>query len=134
MALVLVTGGRVAMLQSSISYLNGLEYRLFVNDTTPDEFMDIEDLTFCADGDCATPRFPTFPTPTLNGDDKAETTAPALTWTFTHDAGDFTVHGYGAVDVDTDTLVYAERAPTPFVCTAPGQTYSITPRYTRTAE
>lgn len=131
MPIVLANAKKAQVLETTRSYLNSLEYRLFVNNFAPIGAMLLVDFTECADSGYS-PEPPAFAAATLNVANKGEVVGPTITWTLTHSPGDYTIYGYYVVDpADADKVVYAERAAAPFTVTASGQTYSVTPRYTR---
>lgn len=131
MSIVLANLKKAQLLETTRAYLNSLEYRLFVNNFAPIAAMVLADFTECTDTGYS-PEPPAFSLAALSVANKGETVGPTITWTLTHSPGDYTIYGYYVVDpADSDKVVYAERAAQPFTVTAAGQTYSVTPRYTR---
>lgn len=123
--------GMVELIEQERTFLNGCFYGLFVNNITPDRFTVEGDFDECVDtGYVATGRQgPSFAAAVLNGDDQGELLGPDLTWTLDHDSGDYTIFGYFVADsASGGTLIYSERAASPFLVTAPGQQYRVTPR------
>ncbi len=118
------------LLEQERTYLNTLELHLYVDvDVALDGDTETSDFTECTDGGYASVVDVAFAAATLNVSNQGEVVAPTQTFVFTHDGGDFTVFGYYFTDpADGDELVFSERAAFPFEVTAPGQTYSVTPR------
>lgn len=130
MSIVLANQKKAKLTETSRSLLNTTHIRLFKNDYTPVAGMTSASFTEVTDSGY-TSKVPVFAAATLNGANKGELLAPMLTWVFSHDGGDFTVYGYYITDDADSEVIYAERAPTPITITAAGQTYSVTPKYTR---
>lgn len=131
MPIVLANPKKATLLQTRITYLNTLKLVLWGNNVTPDG-----DTTISALGplSTATPSSYTgvgFITPVLNGANKGQTTAPDKVFVMTHPSGDYTVYGYAFVDPATsDSLVFCEKAGTPFLVTVAGLVYIVSPKYT----
>lgn len=138
MAIELGNNKKPKLLDTSRAYLSGLAIRIYVNDYTPVPGMTAlpvsgfnrGNFVECPDGG-ADAQSATYGTPTLNVAQQAEMSAVTLTWTFLHDAGDFTIYGIFATDDADDEVVWAERAPTPMPVTVSGQTFSVTIKYRR---
>lgn len=128
MAIVLTNNGKVALIEEERTFLNGCTLRLFVNNYVPVAGSVVGNFTECTDSGYAGFTPIGFAAATLNGSNQGQILAPAVTWTFTHDVGDFTVYGYYVTRASDGQVVYAERAASPFLVTAPGQTYTVVPK------
>lgn len=131
MAIVLSDTGKVEMQQAQKTYFNSLEYRLFTNDFTPTRTNVAADFSGFPMGEGAgAAQTPVFADATLNGSNKAESVAPALTWLFDHGGGDFSVYGYWVKNPATGKVVWSQRWSDPFLVDAPSRTVSVTPKMT----
>lgn len=126
--MVLMNAKKAKLLEQERTYLNTLQLRLFINNLVPVATNVTADFTQCTDGGYAGVTNVGFTAAILNGAQQGQTTAPAVTWTFTFSAGSQTIYGYYMVDPLDGITVFAERAPTPFTITGAGQTYTVTPK------
>lgn len=131
MAMVMTAVGLPILLELERSYLNGLWYGLYTNNYTPVvgstliNFTEVVDAGYTATGR----QHPAFTAATLNGSNYGEVISPDLTWSFDHATGDFTIYGYFVSTAFTaGSVIYAERAATPFTVTANGQIYMVSPK------
>lgn len=128
MGMILANGKKAKLLEQERPYLNTLEYRLFKNNYVPLANMVIGDFTEVTDGGYAPLTVIGFAAAILNGANQSELAAPAWTTTFNFSGGGFTVYGYFVRDPADNTVVYAERDPSPFVVDAAGRTYTVYPK------
>ena len=129
MTIMLANAAKAKLIEQERSYLNGLLMRLYTVDYVPTASMTLANFQPAPADSGLSPDKPIAFTPAvLNGANQGELNAAALTWTAAYNAGNITVFGYYVWDSVNNWVVYAERAPTPFPVTAPGQTYTVTPR------
>lgn len=128
MSIVLMNNGKVALIEEERTFLNGCTIRLYKNDKVPAPGDVVGNYTEVTDSGYAGFTPIGFTAATLNGSNQGQLLAPAITWTFTHDGGDFTVYGYYVTRASDGQVMYAERTASPFLVTAPGQTYTVVPK------
>lgn len=132
MSIVMTDDGLEACLEAELTYLNGLYYGLMKTPaptlTYASVMLDITEVTDT--GYTGTGRqHPVFVGTGPNASHQGEVTAPDLTWTLDHNAGDYDIVGYFVSTAGSGgTLIYAELADVPFTVTTPGQTYKVSPK------
>jgi len=130
-AIVLLNQKKAKVIDTTRSLFNASKYRLFKNDYSPVEGAVTADFTEVTDSGYVA-KVPVFAAGVLNASNEGELLAPILTWVFIHAGGDFAIYGYYVTDDADDEVIFAERAPASILISVAGQTYSVTPKYTRT--
>ena len=117
------------------TYLESLDWRLFVNNLTPTSDSVNGDFTECTDTGYG-PLSPTFDTFSLQGSGNTAVgrmSGPPLTNTMDHDSGDYVIYGQYATDPsDSDVWVFAQRFTTPLNVVAAGQQVQVLPKWDTT--
>lgn len=124
--LFLANGKKAKLLDQERTFLNTCILHLFTNNITVSATTVAGDFSETTDSGYS-PSAITFATATLNGSNQGQMVAPAVTFTFNHDVGDFTIYGWFLIDPADSALVMSQNT-TNFTVTGAGQTYTVTPK------
>lgn len=132
MSMVITDDGLELLLESEITYLNGLYIGLFkaisgslTYATSMGDLTEVTDTGYTGTGR----QHPAFVGTGPNASHQGQVTAPDLVWTLNHNAGNYDIIGWFASTASSGgTLVMAELFATAFTVTTPGQTFNLTPQ------
>lgn len=110
-----------------LDLIEGFNLRLFINDVFPGPDALFDDFTEPADSGYAAVAINPWTDDGFDAEARLLLTFPLVTFTFNHNAGNFTIFGYWYYQSGNDFVWSYTRLERPVAITTEGQTFSVRP-------